>query len=112
VAYRKAPSSGARGMGDAPFPCAQDDLACQSAFLNASLPISVPGPCYGAGGSIVACPVAGQTTNLLPSALGPYGGVGTDPLSQLSALFSQNPAIAWGLGIFAGLMLLSSMGRR
>jgi hypothetical protein len=114
VAYRRAPYSGGRGMGDAPCPSIEQlqgivDIndPCQSA----ALPISVPGPCFS-GSAVVPCPVAGQTTNLLPSALGPYSGAGADPLSQLSSFVAQNPAIAWGVGIFAGLLLLSSMGRR
>lgn len=119
MAYRRAPMMGGRGMGDATCPSLQQlqgitdvNDPCQG-YQN--LPVSNPGLCYGPSGSTVPCPAAGQVTNLLPSALGPYTAPAASSslssvLSQIQAFVVQNPLVVGGLAI--GLVLVSMVGGR
>jgi len=87
---------------------------CQASVLPA---VSNPGYCYGPTGTLVACPASGQTTNLLPSALGPYTAPSTSPLSGISTALSSigtwiqaNPALAAGIAV--GVFFVLSAGKR
>ena len=115
MAYRR---SNGRGMGDANCPSLNQLMGisdptdpCQG---YQDLPLSNPGLCFDKSGAVTPCPAAGQVTNLLPSALGPYTAPSSSSVSgvfsQIQSFISQNPLMTAGLAV--GVVLLFSLGGR